>query len=397
MRGVVVPDPGEDFTADPVELFFDLSYVFAFAQLVFFVSHHPTWADAGRSLLLLALVWITWSQFTWAANAVSGNARPVRVWFLGATVAAVPMGASIGSAWGAGGTTFAVSQAAILGMGLLTMVAGLPRGSEVRAAILRYAVPNGLAMLVLLVGSRFDGDVRVVVWGASLLGVLVGMARAGRESEWIVRGGHFAERHGLILIVALGEVVVASGLGAAEALGELGEGAASLPGASFLALGAGGLLAALLWHSYFDRVQQLFEHRVEAVEGADLGRYARDVWTLWHFPLIAGVIAVAAALEEVTLHPSDPLGTPHRTILAVGLGLVLLAQVGAVHRASGTFVVERPLAVVVVMAVVLTAGAVDGVVLVGLVDLLVLGLLLLEERHPRHAATATATPTTPTN
>jgi len=81
MRGVVVPEAKEDFTADPVELFFDLSYVFAFAELVFEVADDPTPATVGRSLVLFALVWMTWTQFTWAANAVSGNQRAVRAWF----------------------------------------------------------------------------------------------------------------------------------------------------------------------------------------------------------------------------------------------------------------------------------------------------------------------------
>ncbi len=386
MRGVTVPDPGEDFTADPVELFFDLSYVFAFAQLVFFLAHHPTWADAGRTLLLFSLIWLTWTQFTWSANAVSGNARPVRLWFLAATVAAVPMGASASGAWGPAGLSFAVSQVVILGMGLLTMIVGLPRDSATRPAIIRYAIPNVVAMVVLLVGVAFEGGARVAIWGLAFLPIFYAMYRAGdvEEAQWIVRPGHFAERHGLILIVALGEVVVASGLGVADLVGELGDELEVVPTASFVALGAAAVLAALLWFAYFDRAQALFEHRAEEIDGTLRGRFARDVWSLWHLPIVAGVIATAAALEEITLHPTDPVPLAFRLLLAGGLVLFLGGTVGAIGRAAGVFVVERMAGLVVLVALVLAAGGLDGVVLAGVLDVVLLGLLVLETRHPRH-------------
>lgn len=386
MRGVTVPDAGEDFTADPVELFFDLSYVFAFAQLVFFLAHHPTWADAGRSFLLFALIWLTWTQFTWAANAVPGNQRPVRLWFLAATVAAVPMGASISGAWGPGGLPFALSQVVILGMGLLTMIVGLPKDSATRPAIVRYAIPNVVAMVVLLIGVVFDGGARVAIWAIAFLPVAYAMFRAGDadESQWIVRPGHFAERHGLILIVALGEVVVASGLGVADLIGDLGDELTTIPTASFAALAVAALLAALLWFAYFDRAQALFEHRAEEIDGALKGRFARDVWSLWHLPIIAGVIATAAALEEVTLHPTDPLPLEFRLLFAGGLVLFLGGTIGAIGRAARVLVIERTVGLVVLVALILAAAGLNGVVLAALVDAVLLVLLAIEARHPRH-------------
>lgn len=383
---MTVPDPGEDFTADPVELFFDLSYVFAFAQLVFFLAHNPTWADAGRTLLLFSLIWITWTQFTWSANAVSGNARPVRLWFLAATVAAVPMGASVSGAWGPAGLPFALSQVVILGMGLLTMIVGLPRESATRPAIIRYSIPNAAAMVVLLVGVAFEGGARVAIWAAALLPIFYAMHRAGdvEESRWIVRPGHFAERHGLILIVALGEVVVASGLGVADLVGDLGDELATIPVASFVALGVAAVLAALLWFAYFDRAQALFEHRAEETAGALRGRFARDVWSLWHLPIVAGVIATAAALEEVTLHPTDPLPLEFRLLFAGGLVLFLGGTVGAIGRAARVLVVERTVGLALLVALIVAGSGLDGVVLAAVVDAVLLVLLVVEARHPRH-------------
>ena len=94
MKGVEVPDREQDFTADPVELFFDLVFVFAFSRLVYHLVHHPDWTGVGEFALLFTMIWLPWTQFTWSANAVPGNQRPVRVLLLIGTVVSVPMGAS---------------------------------------------------------------------------------------------------------------------------------------------------------------------------------------------------------------------------------------------------------------------------------------------------------------
>jgi low temperature requirement protein LtrA len=379
VRGIDVPEPDEDFTADPVELFFDLSYVFAFAQLVYLLAHDPTWQTVGRASVLFALIWLTWSQFTWSANAVSGNGRVVRVWFLVATVAAVPMGASIQTAFGSGGPAFAASQVVILGMGLITMVLGLPKDSEVRNSIRAYAVPNVAVMPLLLLGGILPEGPRLAVWvGCLFVIVVVGQGLAGSRT-WLVRPGHFAERHGLILIVALGEVVVASALGVAEELGALGDvGAATPDPATFVALAGAGLLAALLWWSYFGRAHGAFEHAAERLEPIARGAFARDVWSRWHLLIVAGVIAVAAALEEVTLHPGDVLELPYRAMFAGGLVLVLGGVVGAVRRAFGTFATERALAGLVLAVGILLASGISGLTLLLLVDVLLLAVFVEE-------------------
>ena len=132
-----------------------------------------------------------------------------------------------------------------------------------------------------------------------MLVVTYGTIRAG-SSEWLVRPGHFAERHGLIVIVALGEVIVALGIPVVAALEE----SAALPLETIAALVAAGTFAGLLWWAYFDRPLPALEHRHEATEDViQRGRFARDVYTYAHLPIVAGIILCAAALEEITLHP----------------------------------------------------------------------------------------------
>lgn len=132
MRGIPIPPREDDFTADPVELFFDLAFVFAFSRLVYLLVHDPTWSGVGEFALLFIVMWLPWTQFTWSANAVAGNRREVRSLFLVATVASVPMGASVTTALYGSGLVFAVSVAVIQAIGMVTMWIGL--GTSPRSA-----------------------------------------------------------------------------------------------------------------------------------------------------------------------------------------------------------------------------------------------------------------------
>ncbi len=152
------------------------------------------------------------------------------------------------------------------------------------------------------------------------------MGLAGR-GDWVIRSGHMAERHGLIVIIALGEIIVAVGLPVLDAL----EGGAGLPGKTLVSLMASGTLACLLWWSYFDRVGPALEHRAEALTVVrDRGRYVRDVYTGAHAAIVGGVIVSAAALEEIALHPGDEIPDNFSLMLVTGLGMFTAGIVIAV-------------------------------------------------------------------
>jgi low temperature requirement protein LtrA len=185
MRGIPLPDREEDFTADASELFFDLVFVFAFSRLVYLLVHEPTWQGIGKFALLLAMIWLPWTQFTWSANAVAGNTRPVRSLFLVATIASLPMAAGVTTAFGDGGPAFAVSSSVILAMGLLTMFAGLGDEPGVRASIIRYSIPNWIAIALMVIGSFLDRQPRTVAWLAWRRSSppSTGRSAAGRSSD----------------------------------------------------------------------------------------------------------------------------------------------------------------------------------------------------------------------
>ena len=318
MKGIELPPLTEDFTADPVELFFDLAYVFAFSQLVALLINEPTWAGAGKAALLFALLWLPWQQLTWAANAVSGNGRPVRILFLIATVVSIPMAASTSTAFAGGGPVFAIALTGIMLIGFRMQTMGTTEEVDYRSAVYTWIAPNVVAILVLVIGSFYDGTVRLTFWLGTVAIVLWAMFKAA-DGEWLVRPGHFAERHGLIIIIALGEVIVAIGIPVVAAL----EKDDSLPSGDGLGA-AGESVASPVCCGGPTSIDPAPGSSIAAskLDSQGAGRYVRDVYTWAHAPIVAGIILAAAALEEIALHPRDAVPLEFRVMMAAGLFLV---------------------------------------------------------------------------
>ncbi len=384
MKGIELPPLTEDFSADPVELFFDLAYVFAFSQLVALLINEPTWVGIGKTALLFGLLWLPWQQLTWAANAVSGNGRRVRALFLVATVVSIPMAASTSTAFAGGGPVFAIALAGIMLIGFRMQTLGSTAEFDFRGAVSMWIGPNVVAIAVLVVGSFYDGTVRLAFWIGAVAIVLWAMIRAA-ESEWVVRAGHFAERHGLIIIIALGEVIVAIGIPVVAAL----EKADGLPVATILALLASGAFAGLLWWSYFDRPSPGLEFAASRLGGREAGKYARDVYTWAHAPIVAGIILAAAALEEIALHPRDPVPFEFRAMIAGGLFLFLIGVFLAVWRAFRARARERFFGAIGIAGILFIGGPLEGLVLLTLVVAVMFVVLMIEhgrvERLRLHA------------
>ncbi len=376
MKEIELPPRTEDFTADPVELFFDLAYVFAFSQLVGLLIHDPTWTGVGKAALLFAMLWLPWQQLTWAANAISGNGRPVRALFLAATVVSIPMAASTSTAFEGGGPVFAIALAGIMLIGFRMQTLGISGDLDYRQAIFSWIAPNVVAVAVLVAGSFFDGSARLAFWLAAAAIVLWAMIRAA-ENEWLVRPGHFAERHGLIVIIALGEVIVAIGIPVVADL----QAGAGLSVATIGALLASGAFAGLVWWAYFDRPSPGLEFAATRLDAKAIGQYVRDVYTWAHAPVVAGIILSAAALEEIALHPSDHVELPFRVMLAGGLFMFLIGVAIAVWRAFRARARERMVGAMVIAGIVFAGASLDGVVLLTLVVAVMFVVLFFEHRR----------------
>jgi low temperature requirement protein LtrA len=379
------------FPADPVELFFDLAFVFAFSQLVKLLLGAPTWATVGQATLLFLMLWLPWTQFTWSANAVPSRSRTVRVLFLIATAASVPMAAALPTAFDESGPLFAIPLAAISLMGVALMVIGLPAQERAYRSVLKYSAPTLVAMTLFVTGGFLTDMARDVAW---ILGVLVmrPTIRAGGQ-DWVIRPYHFAERHAMIIIVALGEVIVAIG----NAVIDPRDRGGGFPTLTVLELCAAGAFAALLWWAYFDRLQPMFEHRAEETTPATRWKFARDVYTYAHAPIVAGVIFVAVALEVMALNPADPLPLAYRTMGAVGIVLYFGGMGYAAHRSQGIITYERFMAIALIVALLFIGSNISGVVLLVAIDLILLTALVLEHRRldptPTEAPESTSTTT----
>ncbi|MGI9608576.1 MAG: low temperature requirement protein A [Acidimicrobiales bacterium] len=374
MRNVPIPSREDDFTADPAELFFDLSFVFAFSRLVFHLIHDPTLEGFGEFALLFTLIWIAWSNFTWSANAVAGNSRFVRAVFMVATAISLPMAASLGAPFSDGSIVFAVTVSAILTMPIVTGVALLAGDEAVQSSNNRYLQFTLVAIVLVLAGGFADGSWQIGLWIGAIV-VLIGNTIDAGGGDWMVRPGHFAERHGLIVIVALGEVLVAIGAPVVETLSE-GE---PLRGVLVAALTASGVLAGLLWWSYFDRPLPALEHRHgELSDGQDSSRFARDVYTYNHFLIVGAILLAAASLEEIMLHPSDALPSAFRWMLFVGLSLYFIGVVLSVLRAYSAVAVERLVAIAALALLIGFSGSLAGVWLLIGIDVLLLVVLAIE-------------------
>lgn len=376
MTEPAVPDPAQSIV-DPVELFFDLAYVFAFSQLVGLLVDTPTWGTAGGAALIFLMLWLPWTQFAWSANAVPGNSRTVRVLFLVATGASVPMAASVQTAFGSNGALFTIPLAVISLMGIALLVLGLPDDAKGYRSALKYAAPTLLAMAAFVIGGFLDGTARDVAW---ILGVVImkPTIRSGRK-DWIIRPVHFAERHALIIIVALGEVIVAIGNSVIYPLDNGGD----LPDLTALVLVAAGAFAGLLWWAYFDLLQHAFEHRTAETPPAQRWKFAQDIYTYAHAPIVAGVILSAVALEEIALFPGDPLPVAFRVMGTVGIVFYFGGMAYGEYRSFGAVTRERLIAVALIIVLMVVGYNVSGVILLVAIDVILLATLVLDHRRER--------------
>lgn len=362
-----------------VELFFDLVFVFAITQVA--ATIHADHSASGwlHAALLLWLMWWAWSQYTWAANAIDIDSRAVRVALLVVTGLTLLAAIALPEAFGERGALFAVPYVLVRLAGLALYWHGL-RGDPEHQAALRSYLPVAVASpLLVLAGGLAPDAARPWLWGAAVLVDVVSVIAAGR-GEFRVAPAHFAERHGLIVIIALGESIIAIG--------------ATMAGLDITSLGVVSLalafvVTALLWWAYFDRSAEAMEHAL--VEQADFrvrGHTARDVFTLGHLPIVAGIILFAVGVEEVLLHPSDP--APAFGRLSMGLGVALFMWGFAAARARGARVpaASRAATGAVALALCLLLPGIPGYATLLIIAVVVAGSAAVESGGLRSSAPA---------
>jgi low temperature requirement protein LtrA len=340
----------EDQRVTFIELFFDLVFVFAVTQTVNLFHDGITWTATGHAVLVFWLVWWAWTQFTWALNAADTTHYFVELGTMAAAIVAFFMSVALPDAFHARELWFAATYVAVrlIGLTLYALVASV--NPSQRAAVQRFSVVSLSGLAAVIAGGIIGGAAQYWLWGFAILLDLIAAAVGGRQEGWGLHAEHFAERYGLFVIIALGEslIVTAIGLTGVTWTGEL-------IAASVLAVA----VTFGFWWSYFPYAKPKLDHALEERRGAEQSTMARDAFSLVHFPMVCGIIAFAAAVEEALAHPSDPLPAEARAALAVGLALFVGGMAVAIWRATGRRLVHRTILIAVTAVLV---GVVSGTV-----------------------------------
>lgn len=331
--------PNEEAHASNLELFYDLVFVLAVTQVSHLLLDDLTWGGAGRSLLVLLVIWWAWTYTTWVTNMLDPDAIVVRLLVLSLMFASLVMAVAIPDAFGSRGLLFAGAYVAIqVGRTafLAFVVAG--RGSPERTPATHILTWFLASCGFWLAGGLASGSSRVTLWliaiaidyAAPLVFYRVPGRRRLSPDSWDVETSHFAERFQLFIIIALGESIVVTGATTAEL---------TLDTARFAAFGLAFLSTAAFWWLYFDFVAPIAQRRLALAREST--RLARDGYTYLHVVIVAGIIVTAVGDEIVIAHPLDRLPAPELVALVAGPTIYLLGHTLFRLRMAGSISGKR--------------------------------------------------------
>jgi low temperature requirement protein LtrA len=369
----------------PLELFFDLVFVFGFTQVTTLLHEDPSWGGIGRSILVLCALWWAWASYAWLTNTVDAEDGLVLGVILVA-IAAMFIGAlAVPEAFGEHRLIFSIAFIVVLlaFIGLFAL-AGKAERDLLRAVLRTGRITLAGALLIFAAGFVASG-IRPVLWLAGLAVGLLGPLVAD-VGGWRVHPAHFAERHGLIVIIAIGEALVAIGFGAR---------ATALSAVVIVAALLGLIVAASLWLAYFDFFSGGLQQMLVGLRGDQRVRLARDVYTYLHLPMIVGIVFFAFGMRATLVDVHADLHAPAAFCLTAGPAIYLLAYVGMRWRAAHSLSRGRSVATILLLAlfplaVVLPAFAALALVTAVWVGLHAYELIWWREARGRRRAEAIA-------
>jgi low temperature requirement protein LtrA len=380
----------EASTATTLELFFDLVFVFALTQITALMAEEPTGHGLLRGALLIMVVWWCWVGYSWVSNLVKADEGLARVTVLVAMAAMFLVALAIPEAFEDlpgglhGPTVFAFSYLVLraVHLALFWLISGDDRG--LRRQVGRFAVTMVGGTVLLLFAANTSGTAQLLLWGAAVVADYGGTLVIGARGWRLNSARHFAERHGLIVIVALGESIVAIGVGVTHL-------AISWPivGAAILGLA----VAASLWWVYFDTSALLGEHALTSVEGHERVSMARAGFTYLHLPMMVGIVMLALGLKKVLTYVgdaehhtlSDPLYGAPLWALYGGTAVYLLAHVAFAWRCYRAFTVYRLAVAVALLALVPLVANLPALASLGVLSALLIALNVVESLLFREA------------
>jgi low temperature requirement protein LtrA len=349
------PDEASEKRAAPLELFFDLVFVFALTQITFLMSENPTWEGLGQGLLVLVALWWAWAAYAWLTNYIDTEQDTERLLMLAAMAAMLVAALATPHVFGDNALIFGIAYAAVRWLHIFIFAEAnehVDTATAVRV-LARTALP---APLLLIAAAFFDGTVQGAIWVVALTIDLGGPIVFGVRG-FRVSAGHFAERFGLIVIIALGESIVAIGAGIAGVELDTGLVVAAIFGVA---------LSAALWWAYFDMTAILSEEFFRNLQGEERLLVARDAYSYLHLPLIAGILLVALGVKKTLGDVDEPLKTVPALALFGGIALYYAAHVAFRLRIARALSRERLVAALVCLALIPLATEVDSLAALGI-------------------------------
>jgi low temperature requirement protein LtrA len=301
----------------PLELFFDLVFVLALTQCTTLMARTPTWKGLLEGLLVLGILWWSWVGYAWLTSVIDPEEGSVRLAMFAAMAGLLVAALCVPGAFGREGLLFACVYAVVRAAHIALFTIASREDAQLRRSVIGLAGSTALGVGLLVAAAFVGGAARIGLWALALALDMLGPYLFGAEG-WKLVPGHFAERHGLIVLIALGESIVALGVGAHAVLD------AGVVAAAVLGL----VVAATLWWVYFDVTAIVAERRLQrAAEGRERNELARDSYSYLHFPMVAGIALLAVGVKHTLADVSAPLATVPAVALLGGAALYLLAHV----------------------------------------------------------------------
>ena len=358
----------EEERVTPLELFFDLVFVLAITQCTALMAGEPTWTGLAKGLAVLAVLWWCWGGYAWLTSVVDPEEGAVRLVIFGAMASLLIAALCVPGAFDDSALIFALAYGAVRIAHILLFVLASRDDPGLRYSVLTLAGSTALGVGLLTAAAFVDGWAKAALWAVALLLDISGPGFFGVEG-WKLVPGHFAERHGLIVIIAIGESVVAIGVGVTHEV-DVGIVAAAA---------AGTVVAAGLWWLYFDVVALVAQRRLaQAAPGREQNSMARDSYSYLHYPMVAGIVLVALGMKKTLGHVGEELKLVPAAALLGGTAVYLLAHVAFRLRNVHSLNKQRLVTAVLLVAAIPVATRIPALASVGLVAA-VLALLIAYE------------------
>jgi low temperature requirement protein LtrA len=352
----------------PLELFFDLVFVFAITRVTGLMAHELSWTSIGQGLLVLAALWWGWAAYAWLTNHVAGDDGRARLVVFLAMGSMVLVALAVPEAFDAHALLFALAYLVMRMAHLGLYWVASSEDPDVHVAVGKLLPTATTGPLLLVVAAFTDGGVQAALWIAALVLDYGGPLVRG-VAGYRVHPAHFAERFSLIVIIALGESIVAIGVGA---------GIEPLDAAIGLAAVLSLVSSAALWWAYFDVVAPVAQRRLAELRGVARNTLARDSFAYLHLPMIAGIELFALGVEQVVGHADEPLEVQAAAALFGGVALYLLAHVAFRLRNGGTLNRQRLAAAIVCAACVPLGAELDALAGLAVVTAITVALIAYE-------------------